>query len=148
MGGSQSRPGPAHLEARRLSAIGLVAQGASQAEVARQLSVSREAVRQWVHAYRGGGPTALASRPRRKRGRVPLGDVAQAIERGRVEVKSLTTPHVRGLIERAHGVAYSMSSVRAILRRLGYAYSREAGWRCSERSPEHEDASLARGLTG
>jgi len=148
MGGSQSRPGPAHLEARRLSAIGMVEQGASQAEVARQLCVSREAVRQWVHAYRGGGPTALASRPRRKRGRVPLTEVAQAIERGRVEVRALTTPHVRGLIERAHGVAYSMSSVRAILRRLGYAYSREEGWRCPESAPGHLATSLARGLTG
>jgi len=148
MGGSQSRPGPAQLEARRLKAIGMVGQGVTQAEVARQLSVSREAVRQWVHAFRGGGPTALASRPRSKRGRVPLTEVAQAIERGRVEVKSLTTPHVRGLIERAHGVAYSMSSVRAILRRLGYAYSREEGWRCADRSPEHRDASLARGLAG
>jgi len=126
----------------------MVAQGTSQAEVARQLCVSREAVRQWVHAYRGGGATALASRPRRKRGRVPLAEVAEAIERGRVEGKALTTPHVRGLIERAHGVAYSMSSVRAILRRLGYAYSREEGWRCPERPPASEDASLARGLTG
>src|ERR1700692_3549902 len=122
MGGSQSRPGAAHLEARRLTAIGMLAQGASQAEVARRLSVSREAVRQWVHAYRGGGPPALASRPRRKRGRVPLPDVEEAIERARAGVTVLKTPQVRELIARAHGVAYSMSSVRAILRRLGYSY--------------------------
>jgi transposase len=126
----------------------MVAEGASQAEVARQLFVSREAVRQWVHAYRGGGAPALASRPRRKRGRVPLAEVAEAIERGRAEVKALTTPRVRELIERSHGVAYSMSSVRAILRRLGYAYSREEGWRSRASSPQQPDASLARGLTG
>lgn len=148
MGGSQSRPGPAHLEARRLRAIEMVAQGASQAEVARQLSVSREAVRQWVHAYRGGGAPALASRPRRKRGRVPLPDVAQAIERGRVTAATLTTPHVRGIIEQAHGVAYSMSSVRAILRRLGYTYSRDEGWRSATAATADGDASVARGLTG
>jgi transposase len=148
MGGSQSRPGPAHLEARRLSAIEMVAEGVTQAEVARRLSVSREAVRQWVHAFRGGGKTALASRPRRKRGRVPLTEVAQVLEQERVAVAALTTPHVRGLIERAHGVAYSMSSVRAILRRLGYAYTREVGWRSVAPTPEPRDASVARELTG
>jgi transposase len=129
-------------------AIRMVGEGTTQAEVARRLSVSREAVRQWVHAYRGGGEPALASRPRRKRGRVPLTDVARAIERGRVEATALTTPQVRGLIERAHGVAYSMSSVRAILRRLGYTYSRAAGWRCVTTSPESPDATLTPGLTG
>jgi putative transposase len=126
----------------------MVAKGASQAEVARQLSVSREAVRQWVHAYRDGGATALASRPRRKRGRVPLADVDEAIERGRVEAEALTTPRVRAIIERAHGVAYSVSSVRAILRRLGYTYSRDEGWRRRESSSGDEAPSLARGLTG
>ena len=148
MGGSQSRPGAEHLEARRVRAIGLVSQGASQAEVARQLSVSREAVRQWVHAYRAGGPTGLASRPRRKRCRVPLPEVAATIERGCPVMTPLTTPHVRELIDRAYGVAYSMSSVRAILRRLGYTHSREQGWRCeeSEESAEgRQDASLRAG---
>jgi transposase len=144
MGGSQSRPGAEHLEARRLRAIGMVAEGASQAEVARQLSVSREAVRQWVHAYRGGGTTALASRPRRKRGRVPLQDVAEAVERGRAGA-ALTTPRVRELIERACGVAYSLSSVRAILRRLGYAYTREQGWQCTDRPGGQQDAKLRAG---
>ena len=145
MGGSQSRPGAEHLEARRLRAIGMVSQGASQAEVARQLSVSREAVRQWVHAYRGGGPTALASRPRRKRGRASLPEVAQALERGRVAITPLTTPRVRELIEGAYGVAYSLSSVRAILRRLGYAYTREQGWQHAERPEGREDAGLRAG---
>ncbi len=126
----------------------MIAEGVSQAEVARRLLVSREAVRQWVHAYRGGGTTALASRPRRKRGRVPLPDVAQAIERGRVATAALTTPDVRGIIAQAHGVAYSLSSVRAILRRLGYAYTRDQGWRCEAARGGDADATLARGLTG
>ena len=45
MGGSHVRPGAELLEARRLKAIGMVARGASQAEVARQLGVSRT----WVY---------------------------------------------------------------------------------------------------
>jgi transposase len=114
----------------------MVSQGVSQAEVARQLEVSREAVRQWVYAYRAGGPAALASRPRRKQGRVPLEDVEGAIARARRNAtRPLTTGHVREIIARAYGVTYSASSVRAILRRLGYAYTREAGWRRPEGPP-------------
>ncbi len=128
MGGAQSRPAAAQLEARRARAIAMVAQGGTQAEVARQLGVTREAVRQWVHAYRAGGPAALAPRPRGERGRVPLADLAQTIERALRGGGALTTAGVGEAIERGHGVAYSASSVRAILRRLGYVHSREGGW--------------------
>jgi transposase len=146
MGGSQSRTDPAHLEARRHRAISMVSGGASQAEVARQLNVSREAVRQWVHAYREGGPAALASRPRRRPGRVPLAELGAIIERSRRGgTRALTTPRVRDVIERAYGVTYSASSVRAILRRLGYAYSREVGWQRPEGPPGHQDAKLRAG---
>jgi transposase len=109
--------------------MALIAQGTSQAEVARQLGVTREAVRQWVGAWRNGGPAALASRPRQTRGRVPLSSLAETIDRGRAGSASLlSTEAVRDLVARAHGVTYSASSVRAILRRLGYVYSREEGW--------------------
>lgn len=124
----------------------MVSQGASQAEVARQLDVSREAVRQWVHAYRSGGPAALASRPRRKKGRVALGDVEGAIARARRDTsRPLTTGQVRDIIARACGVSYSASSVRAILRRLGYAYTRETGWRRPEGPPGHQEGNLRAG---
>jgi transposase len=122
----------------------MVAQGASQAEVARQLDVSREAVRQWVHAYRAGGPAGLAARPRRKEGRVPLVDVERALK-GHHRGAPLTTPRVRDIIARAYGVAYSASSVRAILRRLGYEYHREQGWRPTHGPPGHQDAKLRAG---
>jgi transposase len=145
MGGSQSRTGPAHLEARRARAVALVAQGQTQAAVARRLGVTREAVRQWVHAYRTGGPAALASKPRRKRGRVPLAEVAQTLARGERSGGPLTTSRVRELIERAHGVEYSASSVRAILRGLGYAYSREEGWRRREKPEARKDRTLRAG---
>jgi len=143
MGGSQSRADSRSLEARRRRAVALVAQGASQAEVARQLEVSREAVRQWVHAYRAGGPAGLASRPRRKEGRVPLEDVERTLKGHRGA--PLTTPRVREIIARAYGVAYSASSVRAILRRLGYEYHRERGWRPTHGPPGSQDAKLRTG---
>jgi transposase len=57
----------------------------------------------------------------------------------------LTTPRLRDVIERSHGVAYSASSVRAILRRLGYAYDRERGWLRTEGPPGRQDAKLRAG---
>jgi transposase len=140
MGGSQLRADAAVLEARRLRAIGMVGQGASQAEVARQLNVSREAVRQWVDAYVTGGAAALASRPRRKRGRIPIDDVRKVVERAGAAARRLTTSRVREVILRTHGVAYSASSVRGILRRLGYAFTRDRGWHRSDRSERRLDS--------
>jgi transposase len=123
--------------------VAMVTQGASQAEVARQLDVSREAVRQWVLAYRAGGPAGLAPRPRRKEGRVPIAEVGRALRAQRGA--PLTTPRVREIIARAHGVVYSASSVRAILRRLGYSYDREQGWRPPHGPPGQKDAKLRAG---
>jgi transposase len=123
----------------------MVARGISQAEVARRLGVTREAVRQWVAAWNTGGRAALAPRPRGKQGRVALGRVAHVIERTISTTSSvLTTRRVRQAIERSLGVAYSASSVRAILHRLGFAHSRTRGWHRAEghgRSHGH-DAKL------
>lgn len=122
-------PRPPHLEARRLRAVAMVARGISQAEAARRLGVTREAVRQWVSAWNAGGPAALAPRPRGKQGRVALARVANVIERALTHSSSpLTTRRVRQLIERSLGVSYSSSSVRAILHRLGFGHSRALGW--------------------
>jgi transposase len=108
----------------------MVGRGTSQAEVARQLGVTREAVRQWVGAWRAGGRSALAARPRRQRARVPLVRVAKLVERTleRPDVR-LTTERVRRLIAHELGVAYSPSNVRSILHRLGLEYERVPGWR-------------------
>jgi transposase len=137
--------GPAQLEARRARAIGLVAQGQTQAAVARQLGVSREAVRQWVQAYRTGGRAAIAPRPRRKRAWVPLDKLAETISRAMRSGDPLTTPRVREIIERSHGVTYSPSSVRTILRGLGYAHSRGQGWRRAEGPDRRHSEKLRAG---
>jgi transposase len=123
----------------------MLAEGATQAEVARQLGVTREAVRQWAHAYRTGGPAALAPRPRRERRRVPLADLAQSIERAARAGEPLTTARVREALERAHGILYSASSVRAILRRLSYGHSRERAWSRDEPDQLPEDSKRIAG---
>ena len=50
------------LQARRLRAAELFAAGVRQAEVARRLGVSRQAVSLWHAAWQGGGTEALRSR--------------------------------------------------------------------------------------
>jgi transposase len=60
------RPSPqderAALEARRLQAAELLAQGRSQAEVARALGVSRQSAHLWHTRFTQGGVDALRSR--------------------------------------------------------------------------------------
>jgi len=105
-------------------------QGVPQAEVARRVGVTREAVRQWVAAWKAGGVSALSARPRRRTPRVALARVAKLLERmlSRSRIR-LTTEQVRRLIANDFGVAYSASNVRSILHRLGFAYERVPGWR-------------------
>jgi transposase len=49
------------LQARRLRAAELFATGVRQAEVARQLGVSRQSVHLWYQRWRAAGPDALRS---------------------------------------------------------------------------------------
>jgi transposase len=113
-----------------MQGIALFTQGASQSEVARRLGVTREAVRQWVEAWRTGGPAALAPRSRLRKRRVELMRIADALERDHRRSKgALTTWRVREIIQRAFVVRYCASSARAILHRLGFSYSRNQGWR-------------------
>ena len=69
----QGKRDHAAMERRRLEALSLLADGISQAEVARQVGVSRQAVSKWVAARRRGGEKALASKgkPGRKTGPTP-----------------------------------------------------------------------------
>jgi transposase len=107
----------------------MVMRGSTQAEVARRLHVTREAVRQWVEAWRSGGTAALAPRPRVRRRRVDLPRIAAVLSHARASVDGpLTTTRMRQVVQRTFGVSYCPSSARAILHRLGYGYSRRRGW--------------------
>jgi transposase len=118
-----------------MQGIALFKQGLSQSEVARRLGVTREAVRQWVQAWRTGGPAALAPRPRVRKRRVDLIRIANALEREYRRSKgALTTWRVRQIIQRTFVVRYCASSARTILHQLGFSYSRQHGWhRAGER---------------
>jgi transposase len=121
------------LEQRRLKAVKLLKQGASQAEVARRLEVSRESVSRWAAECEANGKEAL----KRKR----LGRPAHLDERQRRElVQALvqgamangfptelwTLPRVAKLIGRRFDVQYSTGHIWHLLRGLGFSCQRPA----------------------
>jgi transposase len=109
-------------EARRMEAVRLIRAGATQADVARQFRVSREAVRKWWDRYRAGGLAAL--RARRRTGHPPR--VSRSLLRRRLP-KML----VRGA--EAHGFStdiWTLSRVAQVIEReFGVHYSVGHTWR-------------------
>jgi transposase len=109
--------------------------GVSQADVARELGVSRETASQWASAFRAGGREALSGAGRA--GRLPklsdrqLADVEAALERGPrangFPTELWTLVRVAAVIENTTGVAYSSTQTWWILReRLGWSRQRPA----------------------
>jgi transposase len=123
------------LEERRMRAGAMFERGVSQAEVARELGVSRETASEWSSAFRSGGLEALAGAGRA--GRLPKLSDAQLVE---VEQALLKGPRSNGfptelwtlarvatVIEQLTGVAYSTTQTWWILReRLGWSRQRPA----------------------
>jgi transposase len=74
------------LQARRLRAAELFAAGLRQAQVARQLGVSRQSVSEWHARWQAGGSDALLSRgptgPAPRLSDLELGRVEQALLEG------------------------------------------------------------------
>jgi transposase len=122
-------PAEAQVELRR-TAVRLVAEGRSKAEVARLLSVSRETVSRWVTAQRVGGDRALDARRRGRRpGHTRLSEAEQRTIAGLVAGKNpdqlklpgflWTRALVRELIARELGVDVSEDTVGRYLRAWG-----------------------------
>jgi len=131
------RPSPAEeraaREARRLQAAELYAQGHTQAEVARELGVSRQAVSRWHARFEQGGVDALRSRgpsgPDPKVSDVQLAKVEQVLLEGAIaagfDTDLWTLERVAVVIERLAGVGYHPGHVWSILhKRLGWTVQR------------------------
>lgn len=135
------------LEARRQRAGALFKRGVSQAEVARELGVSRETASQWAATWRRGGLGALAGAGRA--GRLPrltdaqLAKVEQALLKG-AEANGFPTAlwtlaRVATVIERVTDASYSTTQTWWILRqRLGWSRQRPA-----KRALEADPAAIA-----
>jgi transposase len=116
------------LEARRLRAADLLAAGVRQAEVARQLGVSRQSVSDWHARLRADGVNALRSRgptgPTPRLSDAQLATVEQALLDGATPNgftgELWTLERIATVIERLTGVRHHPAHVWALLRhRLG-----------------------------
>jgi transposase len=135
------------LQARRLRAAELFAAGVDQAEVARQLSVSAQAVSVWYRRWQAGGPEALRSKgpsgPAPRLSDTQLATVERALLEGAAAngfVGELwTLDRVALVIERLTGVRHHPAYVWALLRhRLGWTVQRPKR-RAAERDQDAVD---------
>jgi transposase len=146
------RPPPADeraaREARRLRAAELFAQGRSQAEVAHQLGVSRQAVSRWHAHWQQGGVEALRSRgptgPDLKLSAADLGRVEEALLKGAqangFATDLWTLERVAVVITQLTGVRHHPAHVWSILRqRLGWTLQRP-----ERRAAERDEQAIAR----
>jgi transposase len=135
------------LRARRLRAAELFTVGVRQAEVARQLGVSRQAVSLWHACWKAGGTQALHSRgptgPTPKVSDAQLSQVEQALLEGATASgftgELWTLDRIAIVIERLTGVRHHPAWVWALLHhRLGWSVQRPVR-RAAERDQEAID---------
>jgi transposase len=133
---------------RRRRAARLFARGATQAEVARELEVSRQSVSRWYADWRRGGTRALKAAGRA--GRMPrltetqLRRVDRALRKGPrahgFGTDLWTLDRVAQVIEAETGVRYHPGHVWKLLRdKLGWSRQRPA-----RRAVERDDEAIAR----
>jgi transposase len=136
------------LQARRLRAAALFAAGVTQAEVARQLKVSAQAVSVWHARWKEGGTDALRSRgpsgPAPRLSDAQLATVERALLEGAGAhgfVGELwTLDRVATVIERLTRVQHHPAWVWALLRhRLGWTVQRPR-----RRAAERDQAAIDR----
>ena len=136
------------LEVRRLRAAELFAAGARQAEIARQLEVSAQAVSAWHARWQSGGTDALRSRgpsgPAPRLSDQQLVQVEQALLEGATAHRFVgelwTLDRTATVIERLTGVRHHPAWVWALLRhRLGWSVQRP-----KRRAAERDQAAIDR----
>jgi len=144
------------LQARRLCAGDLFAAGVRQAEVARQLGVSAQAISVWHARWQTGGTEGLQSRgpsgPAPRLSDTQLAQVEQALPEGATAhgfVGELwTLDRIATVIERLTGVHHHPAWVWALLHhRLGWTVQRPNGRQLRHRHP-HRGAQRAAPLPG
>jgi transposase len=146
------RPHPAEeraaLEARRLQAAELFALGRSQAEVGRELGVSRQSAHVWHTSFEEGGVDALRSRgptgPDPKLSPADLARIEQALLQGArpngFDTDLWTLERVAVVITQLTGIRHHPGHVWVILRqRLGWTLQRP-----ERRASERDEEAIAR----
>jgi transposase len=123
------------LERRRFKAFGLLRNGVSEAEVARQVGVHRQSVNRWAKQIEEQGREGLkqAGRAGRK-SRLSQTDLRGLAERLKQGAEALgyennlwTLERVAELVERDFGVKYHAGHVSWLLKKLGWSCQRPTG---------------------
>jgi transposase len=136
----------AERQARRERAAELFAQGRSQAEVARELDVSRQSASRWHAGWQAAGTTALQSRgPTGRRPKLPdsaLAGIEQALLEGALAhgftTDVWTLDRIAVLIQGLTGVQLSNPSVWRLLHtRLGWSVQRP-----QRQAKEHDEEAV------
>lgn len=135
------------LEDRRFQALSLYRKGVTQADIARQLRVSRAAVCQWLKKARKQGKKALQRRPRpgrppkltaaQQRSLVKL--LAQGPQRAGYTTQLWTAERIQRLVAQRFGTRYHVHHVPKLLRQCGWSYQRPTG-----RAIERDKAAVQR----
>src|SRR5262245_21384683 len=123
---------PEQLEERRLEAGRLLRAGRlSQAEIARQLGVSRTAVSRWAQQLQDGPRGLAALKNRRKSGRPPRltparwRELLKILKQGAIqsgfETERWTLPRIREVIARRWAVHYHPAYLSVKLRELEWS---------------------------
>lgn len=134
------------LKKRRLEAAQLFGGGATQAEVARRLGVSRVSAMRWYRLWRKGGQGRLGQAPPLGRpsrlGPAQLKRIEQVLLKGPQALgyttELWTLPRVAVVVERVSGVRYHPGHVWRVLRGMGWSLQRPA-----LRARERDDEAIA-----
>jgi transposase len=134
------------MERRRKQAAALFRRGHSQADVARELKVSRQSVSRWFAEWRAGGAAALRGAGRAGRlprlDRADLRRVERQLKKGPLAcgyaTDMWTLSRVGEVIEAETGVAYHPGHVWRILREMGWSRQRPA-----RRAVERDEQAIA-----
>lgn len=135
------------LERRRLQAAKLFTKGRTQAEVARQLKVTREAARKWHQAWLQSGPEALksAGQPGPKPRLTPekLKQVERALLLGPTAfgfaTQIWTLARIAQVIQRVARVKYHPGHVWYVLKNLNWTCQKPA-----TKARERDEAAIQR----
>lgn len=117
---------------RRLKGLKLLKSGLPQAEVSRQMEVSRQSVSRWAAKLESEGEAALRNpRPRGRPGqlsREQLSELQRLLKAGAIAAgyatELWTLPRIRALITAQFGVTLSESWIFRLLRNLGWSCQR------------------------
>jgi transposase len=135
------------LKNRRLEAARLFDEGATQAEVARKLGVSRVSAMRWYRLWRKGGGGRLGQTPPLGRPRqlspAQLKRLEDALLKGPqaqgYSTELWTLPRVAVVVERISGVHYHPGHVWRVLRGMGWSLQRP-----TLRARERDEQAIAR----